>query len=84
MTGEVEGFLSEYQALAKGTDLIFALELFSAVSALWLLNGVSPIASVVVPADNDSADQGAAKRGPDHSHLEAALWFLAARESLSI
>ena len=43
------------QAQAKGTRLIFALELFTIVSVLWPLDCAPAGASVVIFVDNDSA-----------------------------
>ena len=77
----------EGQSPARGTNLIFVLELDAVASALWSLRGTLPGASAVAFIDNDSAAQVLAKGGPNHSstnYLVIAYWFLAAREPLGI
>ena len=75
------------EALATGTNLISAFELYAVASALWPLEGTPPRASAVVVIESDSAAQVLTKVGPNHSlirHHARALRFAPARESLSL
>ena len=52
------------QASERGANFIFAFELFSVVSDMWCVEGVSPDSSVAVYFDSDSAAPVPTKGGP--------------------
>ena len=75
------------QALAVGTNLIFALELFTAVAALCALREKARDAAVLIFVDNDAAAQVLSKGGSNHpliNQLVGSFWSMVSQDSMSV
>ena len=81
------GLIREGGAPARGTNFIFALELFAVVSAVRHPGNLLKKTSVITVADNDAAARTPKKGGPNHPFAQeviTAFWLLAARNSMSL
>ena len=75
------------QALANGTNLIFALELFTAVAALCALRKRARDAAVLIFMDNDAAAQVLTRGGSNHpliNQLVGSFWSMVSQDSTRV